>query len=78
MDTTSRINDQLDLSDCTICGGPALLEEESGHGYYIMCMDCGSHSVNVDFRNDDERITVAKKVAQLWNSGKIISSDPGE
>ncbi len=72
------INDQLDLSDCTICGGPALLETEGDHGYLIMCMDCGSHSVVLDFKDDADRLTVAKKLESLWNAGKVISSDPGE
>ena len=71
------IDEQLDISDCTICGGPALLEEEN-RGYYIMCMDCGSHSVHVPFTDDAGRLTAAQKAAMLWNSGKVINSDPGE
>lgn len=71
------INDQIDLSDCTICGGAALLEEENS-GYYVSCLDCGSHSVHVAFKSDEERLAAALKTAQLWNGGKVISSDPGE
>ena len=34
----------LDLEICPICGGNGILEEEAG-GLYIMCLECGCHSV---------------------------------
>ena len=73
-----EIYEQLELSDCQICGGGALYEEESGCVCYIMCLDCGCHTVDVSFRSEEEKLTAAQKVAQLWNSGKVISSSPGE
>ncbi len=68
----------IDLNDCPLCGGGALLEEENGCSYYVMCMECGCHSVNIDFHNEDERRQAAEKTALLWNTGKVISSSPGE
>ena len=36
-----NIEDMLDINDCPLCDGGALLEEECGCGYYVMCMECG-------------------------------------
>lgn len=73
------IEKMIDLSDCTICGGAALLEEEN-KGYYVSCLDCGSQSVHVAYKSDsdEDRLEAAKKTAMLWNSGKVINSNPGE
>lgn len=68
----------IDLNDCPVCGGVGCLEEEGGCRYYVQCLDCGSHSVDVDFKSEEERIIAAKKTAELWNAGKAISSHPGE
>ncbi len=67
-----------ELQDCPICGGAGLLEEESGCSYYVMCMDCGSQTVNIDFRSEEERKSAVSKAAELWNTGKVIYSSAGE
>ena len=68
----------IDLLDCPVCQGPSLLEEENGWCYYVMCLDCGCHTAEVEFSSDDERLTAARQAARLWNMGKVISSSPGE
>ena len=40
--------EQLEINDCPLCDGGALLEEECGCGYYVMCLECGCHSVTID------------------------------
>ena len=72
------IYEKIDLYDCPLCGGGALLEEENGCSYYVMCMECGCHSVNIDFKSDEDRLQAAERTALLWNTGKVISSSPGE
>lgn len=72
------IEEMLEIHDCPLCDGGALLEEESGCGYYVMCLDCGCHSVTIDFHSEEERLEAAKKTVMLWNAGKVISSHPGE
>ena len=67
----------LDLEICPICGGNGILEEEAG-GLYIMCLECGCHSVSVDFNSKDEKLDAAKKTAELWNMGKVITGTPNE
>ncbi len=72
------IFEQVELNDCPICNGAGLLEEEIGTGYYAICMDCGSRTVTIDFRNPDGRLDAAKRAAMLWNTGKVVNSAPGE
>ena len=67
----------LDLEICPICGGNGILEEEAG-GLYIMCLECGCHSVSVDFNSEDEKLDAAKKTVELWNMGKVITGTPNE
>mgnify|MGYP002168002607 CR=1 FL=1 len=42
------------------------------------CLECGCHSVNIDFKSDEDRLDAAKRTADLWNCGKVISMSPGE
>ena len=65
-----NIEDMLDINDCPLCDGGALLEEECGCGYYVMCMECGCHSVTIDFHSEEERLDAAKRTVMLWNTGK--------
>ena len=73
-----NIEEMLEISDCPLCEGGALLEEECGCGYYVMCLECGCHSVTIDFHSEEERLDAAKRTVLLWNTGKVISSNPGE
>lgn len=70
------IRSHIDLQDCPACGGTAVLEEEGGFCYYIVCSDCGCHTVEIDFASDGERLDAARKTARLWNFGKVISHNP--
>lgn len=72
------IMELVEVEDCPLCGGGGLLEEECGCGYYVMCMECGCHSVVIDFKSEDQRLEAAKRTALLWNTGKVIASEPGE
>ena len=72
------IYEEIDLVDCPYCGGPALLEEENGWNFYVMCMDCGSQTAPVAYQKPDERREAARKAAYLWNIGKVLRSDNGE
>ncbi|MGN0479965.1 MAG: Lar family restriction alleviation protein [Lachnospiraceae bacterium] len=72
-----EIYELIDLNDCPVCGGAGILEEE-GNSFYVMCMDCGARSVNVGYKAQEERLTAARKTAEVWNMGKAVSSAPGE
>ena len=63
------IFDKIELQDCPICGGAGLLEEENGNSFYV---------VNIDYKEEAKREDAAQRAADLWNTGKVISSHPGE
>lgn len=69
---------EIDLQDCPLCHGPAILEEENNWCFYVMCLDCGCHTAEVQYENETERLDAAKRAALQWNIGKVLRSDPGE
>ena len=73
-----NIHEELELQDCPFCGGPGRLEEEQGWCWSVTCMDCGAQTAHAEFRNPEERLAAAKKVAYLWNVGKVVRADIGE
>lgn len=68
----------IEVLDCPLCQGPGLLEEESGWCFYVMCLDCGCQTAEVEYRSEADRMTAAGQAARLWNMGKVIPSNPGE
>lgn len=68
----------FNLQDCPLCNGSALLEEEQGWCYYVSCMDCDCHTVEIPFKKEEDRRTAAEKAVELWNIGKVISGNPNE
>lgn len=69
---------EIELLDCPLCQGPALLEEENGWCFYVMCLDCGCQTAEIEFKTPEERLFSAKQAAHLWNMGKVIPCSPGE
>jgi hypothetical protein len=45
---------------------------------YVECLDCGCHSAELTYKNEEERMAAAQSVADLWNMGKVIKSCVGE
>ena len=72
------IFEELPLQDCPYCGGPGLLEEESGWCWYVQCLDCGSQTAPFTFNTPRERLASARSAADRWNAGKVIRADLGE
>ncbi len=70
--------EHIELQDCPFCGGPAVLEEENGMCWYVMCADCGSQTAMFDYKTPEERVEAAEKVAYLWNIGKVLRACVGE
>jgi len=67
-----------ELEDCPVCRGNGMLLHEGGWNVQVECADCGSHTVYVEYENEDEKLIAEKKVVQLWNLGKVISANPGD
>ena len=72
-----HLND-IELFDCPICHGVGSLEEENGWCVYASCLDCGCHTVEVDYRKPEDREAAARRAADVWNIGKVIPMSPGE
>ena len=68
----------ISLSDCPICSGTPYMSEEGGWAISVECLDCGCHSAELSYKNEQERMEAANNVAALWNMGKVIYSCVGE
>ena len=68
----------LDLQECPICGGPALLEDENGWCCYIACLDCGAHTVHIEYPTFADRPDAVRRAAHLWNIGKVLTDTPND
>ena len=70
--------DEIDLLDCPNCGGAGCIEEEGGWCVYVQCLDCGAHTAELSYKNEEERREAIRRAAMTWNYRKVIRSDPGE
>lgn len=70
-----EINPNFALEDCPICRGSGFLVHEGGWTVQVECIDCSAHTVYVDYSNDEEKKEAEKRVAMLWNMGKVIKQD---
>ena len=52
--------------------------EESGMSWYVICVDCGSHTAAFNYSSPADRLKTAQSAAHLWNIGKIIRETPGD
>ena len=68
----------IELLDCPLCQGPSLLEEENGWCLYVSCLDCGCHTAELSYSNEEERMAAARHLASTWNVGKVINPGIGE
>ena len=66
------------LHDGLNCVGAGLLEEEQGWCWYVMCLDCGAQTAQIEFKTPRERDKAAGLAADLWNFGKIMRSGIGD
>ncbi len=68
----------IELEECPICRGPGMLLHEGGWNVQVECADCSAHTVFVEYSNDAEKLEAERKVAMLWNIGKVIRGDTSE
>ena len=68
----------IELEECPCCRGNGIIIHEGGWNVQVECAVCGSHTVYVDYNNDEEKKEAERKVAMLWNIGKVIKANPGE
>ncbi len=70
--------DIIELEECPVCRGPGMIMHEGGWNVQVECADCSAHTVFVEYSNDGEKLEAEKKVAMLWNIGKVVKSDTSE
>lgn len=73
-----NLMEELDVFDCPVCHGPGLIQEENGWCLYVECLDCGTHTAELAYHSDEERLKVAKQAVSLWNVGKVIAAGVGD
>ena len=74
---TQRRNDmdpifEIELGECPICRGAGVMQDEQGWSVSVSCMDCGAETADAEYRTPEERLESARRVALLWNMGKVI------
>lgn len=71
-------NPIIELEECPACRGTGMIMHEGGWNVQVECVDCGAHTVFVEYDSEKEKQEAVSKVSRLWNMGKVIKSDPGE
>ena len=66
------------LEECPICRGAGLIMHEGGWNVQVECADCSAHTVYVEYNDEAEKEEAEKAVVQLWNIGKVVTSERGE
>ena len=54
------------------------MQDEQGWCVSVACMDCGAETAHADYRTPEERLEAARRVALLWNMGKVIHTGVGD
>ena len=68
----------IELEDCPCCRGAGIITHEGGWSVQVECADCGSHTVYVEYENEEDKAEAERMVARLWNLGKVIKANLGE
>ena len=68
----------IELEECPACRGVGMIVHEGGWNVQVECADCGAHTVYVEYSNEEGKLEAEKRVATLWNIGKVIKINPGE
>lgn len=72
------MEDKIELEECPACRGTGALVHEGGWNVQVECLDCGAHTVYMEYGSEEEKQEAQRQVARLWNMGKVIKSEPGE
>ena len=71
-------NEFYELEECPCCRGGGMIFHEGGWNVQVECTDCGSHTVYIEYENEKQKAEAEKKVAMLWNIGKVIKANISE
>lgn len=68
----------FELAECPVCRGAGSVVYEGNWNVQVECVDCGAHTVFIEYADDEELRSAEQNVVRLWNMGKVIKSEPGE
>lgn len=68
----------IELEECPVCRGVGMITHEGGWCAQVECVDCSAHTVYVEYESETEMLEAERKVAALWNMGKVVKSERGE
>lgn len=77
-DKVRGLENIIELEGCPVCRGAGIVTDEGGWSVQVECVDCGAHTVYVEYDSEEEKREAERRVAMLWNIGKVIRHDPGE
>ena len=60
----------IELEDCPVCRGNGIISHEGGWNVQVECAMCGSHTVYVEYENEEEKKTMIND-GILFCSGMI-------
>ena len=63
---------EIELEDCPVCRGAGVMQDEQGWSVSVACLDCGAETAHAAYHTPEERLESARRVALLWNLGKVI------
>ena len=82
---------EIELEECPICRGAGVMQDEQGWSVSVGCMDCGAETAHAEYRTLEllltasawldlleQRLEAARRVALLWNMGKVIHTGVGD
>ena len=69
---------EIELEDCPVCRGAGVMQDEQGWCVSVAGMVCGAETAHADYRTPEERLEAARRVALLWNMGKVIHTGVGD
>ena len=72
------MENMIELEECPVCRGNGVISHEGGWNVQVECSMCGSHTVYVEYENEEDKRIAEQKVARLWNLGKVIKASAGE
>ena len=49
------MENMIELEDCPVCRGNGIISHEGGWNVQVECADCGSHTVYVEYENEEEK-----------------------
>ena len=66
------------MEECPCCRGNGLIVHEGGWNVQVECADCGSHTVYLEYEDEQQKKEAIAGVVRLWNLGKVIKQNIGE